>query len=170
MTSLPLPAWWGRLRPLLSEFYHAPYRGAVARARRDEDDLFMLFVFAEMMGVSNPATYYTLELQPILLGFLSGNPNNLPKLSPGNPPLFRRQRQLRQENQRPSDSFELISLPFLHPQLRDRIMSGRRTSKLLEVARFLNRQQATTQRKPAGSQRPDRSQSQIMAYPVTHGN
>ena len=58
---------WARLRSLLSEFYMAPYRGAVARARRDEDDLFMLLVFGELMGIPNPATYYTLELQPILL-------------------------------------------------------------------------------------------------------
>ena len=36
-------------------------------ARREEDDLFMLFVFAELMGVPNPAAYYTLELQPLLL-------------------------------------------------------------------------------------------------------
>ena len=56
-----------RARALLGEFYTAPYRGAVARARRDEDDLFMLFVYAELMGVPNPATYYTLELQPLLL-------------------------------------------------------------------------------------------------------
>lgn len=52
---------------LAAEFYLSPYRGAVARARRDEDDLFMLFVFAEMMGVPNPVTYYTLEMQPLLL-------------------------------------------------------------------------------------------------------
>lgn len=56
-----------RLSELANEFYVAPYRGAIARARRDEDDLFMLFVFAELMGVPNPATYYTLELQPVLL-------------------------------------------------------------------------------------------------------
>ena len=56
-----------RARALLGEFYTAPYRGAVARARRDEDDLFMLFVYAELMGVPNPATYYTLELQPLML-------------------------------------------------------------------------------------------------------
>ena len=56
-----------RLRALLGEFYLTPYRGAIARARRDEDDLFMLFVFGELMGVPNPATYYTLELQPVLL-------------------------------------------------------------------------------------------------------
>lgn len=51
---------------LLSEFYQAPYRGAIARAKRDEDDLFMLFVFAEAMGVPNPAGFYTLELLPLM--------------------------------------------------------------------------------------------------------
>ncbi|HCQ98408.1 MAG TPA: DNA helicase [Acidobacteria bacterium] len=56
-----------RFKALLEEFYVAPYRGALARAQRDEDDLFMLFVFAELMGVPNPAAYYTLELQPLLL-------------------------------------------------------------------------------------------------------
>ena len=52
---------------LASEFYNAPYRGTVARAQREQDDLFMLLIFSEMMGVPNPATYYTLELQPIML-------------------------------------------------------------------------------------------------------
>lgn len=56
-----------QIEALAREFYTAPYRGAVARARRDEDDLFMLFVFSEMLGIPNPATYYTLELQPLLL-------------------------------------------------------------------------------------------------------
>jgi hypothetical protein len=56
-----------RVRQLLTEFYVAPYRGAIARARRDQDDLFMLLVFSELMGVPNPAAYYTLELQPLLL-------------------------------------------------------------------------------------------------------
>jgi hypothetical protein len=54
------------LGKLLREFYSAPYRGAVARAKRQEDDLFMLLVFSEMVGVPNPASYYTLELQPLL--------------------------------------------------------------------------------------------------------
>lgn len=54
------------LGELLKEFYHAPFRGAVARAKRQEDDLFMLLVFSEMVGVPNPASYYTLELQPLL--------------------------------------------------------------------------------------------------------
>ena len=56
--------WWAFLA---SEAYNAPYRGAVARAKRDQDDVFMLLIFSEMMGVPNPATYYALELQPILL-------------------------------------------------------------------------------------------------------
>ncbi len=56
--------WWAYLA---SEVYNVPYRGAVARAKRDQDDLFMLLIFSEMMGVPNPATYYTLELQPIML-------------------------------------------------------------------------------------------------------
>jgi hypothetical protein len=67
---MPLPNIKKKLKKakdLLSEYYQAPYRGAIARARQDEDDLFMLFVFSEMMGVPNPVTYYTLELQPILL-------------------------------------------------------------------------------------------------------
>ena len=55
------------LEYLASEAYNAPYRSMVARAKREQDDLFMLMVFSEMMGVPNPATYYTLELQPILL-------------------------------------------------------------------------------------------------------
>jgi hypothetical protein len=59
--------WLRTARELLTEFYVSPYRGAVARARRDQDDLFMLLVYSDLMGVPNPATYYTLELQPILL-------------------------------------------------------------------------------------------------------
>lgn len=55
-----------RLSAGLREFYVAPYRRAFATAQRDEDDLFMLMVFAESLGVPNPATYYTLELMPAM--------------------------------------------------------------------------------------------------------
>ncbi len=58
--------WLAGVAELLREFYAAPFRGAVARAKREEDDLFMLLVFSEMVGVPNPASYYTLELQPLL--------------------------------------------------------------------------------------------------------
>src|SRR5690554_7121461 len=50
-----------------TEYYNAPYRAAIARAKREEDDLFMLLVFSEMMGIPNPASWYCMELQPLLL-------------------------------------------------------------------------------------------------------
>ncbi|MBM6551887.1 cory-CC-star protein [Marinomonas ostreistagni] len=59
--------WMGKASRLLEEAYNAPYRSAIARAKRDEDDLFMMLVFSEVMGVPNPASYYTLELQPLML-------------------------------------------------------------------------------------------------------
>lgn len=55
-----------RLSEGLAEYYRVPYRRAFARARREEEDLFMLLVFAESLGVPNPAHYYTLELMPLL--------------------------------------------------------------------------------------------------------
>lgn len=62
---------WGRLveavEAFAQEYYAAPYRSALARALRDEEDLFMTLVFAESLGVPNPAAYYTLELQPLML-------------------------------------------------------------------------------------------------------
>lgn len=62
-----LKYWYQRASAAGTEYYNAPYRAAIARARRDEDDLFMLLVFGEMMGIPNPASWYTLELQPLLL-------------------------------------------------------------------------------------------------------
>jgi hypothetical protein len=58
---------WKRWLYLADEFYKAPYRSVIAREKRDQEDLFMLLVFSEMMGVPNPASYYTLELQPVLM-------------------------------------------------------------------------------------------------------
>ena len=55
----------GRLGELVNEFYEVRHRGALARERRQEDDLFMLLVFSELMGIENPASYYTLELLPL---------------------------------------------------------------------------------------------------------
>jgi hypothetical protein len=55
-----------RVQTLLRELYVAPHRAALARARRDEDDLFLMLVFSEAMGVPNPASWYTLELLPVV--------------------------------------------------------------------------------------------------------
>lgn len=51
---------------LLQEFYEGRHRGALAREKREEEDLFMLLVFSDMLGIPNPASYYTLELLPVL--------------------------------------------------------------------------------------------------------
>lgn len=48
----------------LQDFYSGPYRRTFARARQDEDDLFMVIVMSEALGVPNPASYYTIELLP----------------------------------------------------------------------------------------------------------
>ncbi|GAB1256269.1 hypothetical protein NBRC116494_07710 [Aurantivibrio plasticivorans] len=55
-----------RIENALREYYIAPFRQSIGRAQRDEDDLFMLLVMAETLGIPNPTTYYTLELLPII--------------------------------------------------------------------------------------------------------
>jgi hypothetical protein len=54
------------VRSGLHEFYVAPYRRTFARAQRDEEDLFMMLVLSEALGVPNPASYYTVELLPVV--------------------------------------------------------------------------------------------------------
>lgn len=66
-TFAKLKYWYRKASEAGAQYYNAPYRAAIARAKRDEDDLFMLLVFGEMMGIPNPASWYCLELQPLLL-------------------------------------------------------------------------------------------------------
>jgi hypothetical protein len=60
------PSLLKRIEQGLHEYYVAPYRRSFARAQRDEDDLFMLLIFAENLGIPNPAAFYTMELLPIV--------------------------------------------------------------------------------------------------------
>lgn len=62
-----LAARWRAVGAGLSEFYHAPYRRTWARMRRDEDDLFMMLVLGEALGLPNPVSHHTLELLPVAL-------------------------------------------------------------------------------------------------------
>lgn len=50
----------------LREYYVAPFRQTYARAGRDEEDLFMLLVLSETLGLPNPVSFYTLELLPVV--------------------------------------------------------------------------------------------------------
>lgn len=52
---------------LYEEILEQPHRTELARELRDEEDLFMLICFSEMVGIPNPAFYYTLELYPLLV-------------------------------------------------------------------------------------------------------
>lgn len=49
------------------EVLSMPHRREIASELRAEDDLFMLFLYSEMIGIPNPAYYYTLELYPHIL-------------------------------------------------------------------------------------------------------
>lgn len=49
------------------EILQQPHRTEIARELRDEEDLFTLLCFSEMLGLSNPAFYFTLELYPFVI-------------------------------------------------------------------------------------------------------
>ena len=58
--------WWQALNAGLREFYIGPYRRTFRRAAREEDDLFMLLVCSESLGIPNPMSCYTNELLPVV--------------------------------------------------------------------------------------------------------
>nr|WP_041054444.1 cory-CC-star protein [Jeotgalibacillus campisalis] len=49
------------------EVLSMPHRQEIARELRDEDDLFLLLLYSEMIGIPNPVYYYTLELYPYMI-------------------------------------------------------------------------------------------------------
>ncbi|GAB3564565.1 cory-CC-star protein [Spelaeicoccus albus] len=55
---------WKAFSKGLHEFYIGPYRQTFLREKRDEDDMFMIAVLGEALGVPDPAAYYTAELMP----------------------------------------------------------------------------------------------------------
>ncbi|WP_090399406.1 cory-CC-star protein [Natribacillus halophilus] len=46
------------------EVLRMPHRAEIKRELRDENDIFYLLCFSEMLGLPNPVSYYTLELYP----------------------------------------------------------------------------------------------------------
>lgn len=49
------------------EMYYVPYRQTMQREIQRRDDMFKLLVMSEMLGLPNPASFYTLELMPFML-------------------------------------------------------------------------------------------------------
>lgn len=56
-----------KLIAFYEEVLSMPHRQEIARELRDEDDLFFLLLFSEMLGIPNPVFYYTLELYPYMI-------------------------------------------------------------------------------------------------------
>ncbi|TWI56865.1 hypothetical protein IQ10_01555 [Halalkalibacter nanhaiisediminis] len=56
-----------RIFELYDEILRLPHKAEIHRELQDEDDLFLLLVYSDMLGIPNPAFYYTLELYPYIL-------------------------------------------------------------------------------------------------------
>lgn len=53
------------------DFFSAPVgrlKGKLRKAVRDEEDMFWLLAFPEILGIPSPASYYNLELLALLVG------------------------------------------------------------------------------------------------------
>lgn len=55
-------------RDLYEGVFIAPYRSALLREQRRQEDLFLLLVLPDLLGVPNPVAFYTLELYPEVIG------------------------------------------------------------------------------------------------------
>ncbi|ELK47941.1 hypothetical protein D479_04805 [Halobacillus sp. BAB-2008] len=53
-----------RLIQMYDEMLRVPHKREIARELRQEEDLFLLLIYSDMLGIPNPAFYYTLELYP----------------------------------------------------------------------------------------------------------
>jgi hypothetical protein len=56
-----------RIINLYDEIIKHPHKTEIARELRDEDDLFFLLLYSDMLGLPNPVFYYTLELYPYMI-------------------------------------------------------------------------------------------------------
>ena len=55
------------IKEFYQEIYLAPYRAEHLREIRSQDDLFMVMLFAEQLGLPNPVGWYTMELYPVIM-------------------------------------------------------------------------------------------------------
>ncbi|MFD1864507.1 cory-CC-star protein [Planococcus sp. FY231025] len=56
-----------KLMAYYEEVLELPHRTEIARELRAEDDMFLLMLYSEMLGIPNPVYYYTLELYPYMI-------------------------------------------------------------------------------------------------------
>ena len=62
-----LAVGWRRFNEFYDELFLSRYRSLAARQYRDQEDLFMLLCFSDLLGIPNPVSYYTLELMPAMM-------------------------------------------------------------------------------------------------------
>jgi hypothetical protein len=62
---------WAEFRSAIRDVLHGAVYGRYERDMRAQalalNDLFMLLCYLELMGVPNPATFYLLDMYPLLL-------------------------------------------------------------------------------------------------------
>ncbi len=58
---------WRRFNDFYDELFFSRYRSLAARRLRDQEDLFLLLCFSDLLGIPNPVSYYTLELLPAMM-------------------------------------------------------------------------------------------------------
>lgn len=51
----------------LGQFYAVRWRRDLQRQRREHEDLFMLLLYSESLGIPNPVAWHTLELRGVML-------------------------------------------------------------------------------------------------------
>ncbi|AQQ51980.1 cory-CC-star protein [Planococcus lenghuensis] len=56
-----------KLLAYYEEVISLPHKREIALELRNEDDLFFLMLYSEMLGIPNPVYYYTLELYPYMI-------------------------------------------------------------------------------------------------------
>lgn len=61
------PQMFSQALAFYDEAVSLPHKAEVKRELRDEDDMFYLLCFSEMLGLPNPVFYYTLELYPEMI-------------------------------------------------------------------------------------------------------
>lgn len=62
-----LGGFWRRFVRFHDELFLAPWRAAIAREARREEEALLALLFLEALGVPGPADYYALELYPELI-------------------------------------------------------------------------------------------------------
>jgi len=58
---------WRRFNAFYDQLFLSRDRSVAGRELRDEEDLFLLLCFSDLVGIPNPVAYYTLELLPEVL-------------------------------------------------------------------------------------------------------